>query len=271
MEMTEIKETIAILRARWPEAAFIIGFSVLSLFVNKLHLMAGTGSTMLDSLLSFCYLLLSLAIIVINVLLTLGLQKTVHLTGRQQQSPVVLLRTGWYFLGRIVKLWLIWLPVYFLLVWLTFLVVKKATFVDTSFFETAQTSPFLYQLCFVVPGLILVKPLLLMPTLIIVLDCKVFQSFKFLKKIKLLDAKELLALFLVATIFTFHWTVLPRLDEPISAWQSALKILFSALTCFLQLMVAVTVVRFVSFHSLAYDSITRDLNAEGLLRTPRAD
>ncbi|HUU18300.1 MAG TPA: hypothetical protein VMW72_14210 [Sedimentisphaerales bacterium] len=264
--MNEIKETIAILRARWPEVTFIIGLSVLSLFVNKLHLIAATRSTMFESLLGLGYLLLLFIINVMNLLLTIGFQKTIHLTGKQRKSPMVLLRTGRHFLGRMVKVGLILIPIYFLLIWLTFLIVKKATFIDTNFFKTAQSSPFLYQLCFAVPGFILIKPMLLMPTLIIVLDCQVFQSFKFLKKIKLFDAKELLALFLITTISTFSWAILPKLNEPISTWQFALIIFFSTLTRFLGLMVAVTAIRFVSSLNLEYDSITKDLNSENLLK-----
>jgi len=269
--MNEIKETIAILKARWPEVTFIICFSVMSLFVNKLHLIAGTGSTMSESLLGLVYLLLLFIIIVMNLLLTIGFQKTIHLTGKQRQSPMVLLRSGWHFLGRMVKVGLILTPIYCLLIWLTFLIGKKFTFIDTNFFKTAQSSPFLYQLCFAVPGFILIKPLLLMPTLIIVLDCQVFQSFKLLKKIRLFDAKELLALFLITTISTFYSAVLPKLNEPISTWQFALIIFFSALTRFLGLMIAVTVVRFVISLDLAYDSITNDLNSEKLLKPPIED
>jgi len=264
--MNEIKETIAILKARWPEVTFIITLSVSSLFINKLHLKASTGSTVSDSLLSLGFLLLLFIIIMIVLLLTLGFQKTIHLTGKQRQSPIVLLRTGWHFLGRMVKMGLIWLPIYCLLIWLTFLIVKKFTFIDTNFFKTAQSSPFLYQLCFTVPGFILIKPLLLMPALIIVLDCQVFQSFKFLKKIRLFDAKELLALFMITTISTFSWVILPKLNESISTWQFALIIFFSALTHFLGLMVSVTAIRFVSSLNLEYDCITKYLNQENLLK-----
>jgi len=150
---------------------------------------------MSELLLGLVYLLLLFIIIIINILLRVGFQKTIHLTGKKRQSPMVLLRNGWHFFGRMFKVGLILLPIYGLLIWLTFLIVKKATLIDTNFLKTAQSSPFLYQICFVVPGFILIKLILLMPTLIIVLDCQVFQSFKFLKKIRLFDAKELLAIF----------------------------------------------------------------------------
>ena len=266
--MNEIKETVAILKARWPEVTFIIGLSILSLFINKLHLIAGTGVTMFETLIGLGYLLLLFIIIVMNRLLIFGFQKTIQLTGKQRKSPMVLLRISWHFLGRMVKVGLIWIPLYCLLIWLTFLIVKKFTFIDTNFFKSAQSSPFLYQLCFTVPGFILIKPLLLMPTLIIVLDCQVFQSFKLLKKIRIFDAKELLVLFLITTISTFYSAVLPKLNEPISTWQFALIIFFSALTRFLSLMVAVTAIRFVSSLNLVYDSITKYLNKENLLKPP---
>ena len=269
--MNEIKETIAILKARWPEVTFIIGLSILSLFINKLHLIAGTGETVFESLLGLGYLLLLFIIILTNLLLTFGFQKTIQLTGKQRKSPMVLFRTGWHFLGRMVKVGLIWLPLYCFLIWLTFLILKKSTFIDTNFFKTAQSSPFLYQLCFTVPGFILIKPLLLMPALIIVLDCQVFQSFKCLKKIRLFDAKELLALYLITTISTFSWVILPKLNEPISAWQFALIILFSTLMRFLYLIIVVTAIRFVSSLNLEYDSIAKNLNKENLLKPQKED
>jgi len=257
--MTEIKKTLSILRARWPEVVLIIGLGILSLFVNKLILIVQPKVTSMQVLIDLGYLLL---VWLILIMLTVGFQRTVYLEGEQRQSPTILLRTGWYFFGRMFKLFVIWLPVYCVLIWLTFLVTKRFIPVDTGFFKTAQSSPLLYQFCFMVPSLILIKPLLLMPALVIVLDCQVLECFKYLKKCRLFDAEELLILFLTLTIFTFSWSILPKLNEIVTISQYVLTISFSIAGQFISLMVAVTAIRFVGGLNLVYDVEPTSLDFE---------
>ncbi|MHC4719515.1 MAG: hypothetical protein ACYSYT_03465, partial [Planctomycetota bacterium] len=147
--MTEIKNTLAILKARWPEVTLIIGLYVLSLSVNKLHLLIPiTKESLLRALSSFVFFILLIIIIVITILLQTGFQRTFYLEGQKRQSLMTLLRVGKHFFWRMVKFGLIYIPVFFILVWLTFLVIKPFTTIETGFWATSKVAPFTYQLCF---------------------------------------------------------------------------------------------------------------------------
>jgi len=272
MQMTEIKETLRILKARWPEVSFIIGLYVLSLFVNKLHLLIDPSKpTIPESLLGLGYLLLLFVIILVAILLTAGFQRTVYLEGRKRHSPLALLRVGKHFFWRIVGFGLIYVPIFFILAWLTFIVIKRLTTLETGFWETPEVSPFAYQLCFVTPTLILIKPSLLTLPLIVVLDCRLFESFKLLKQCKLLYARELVILYFVFMGVSFLWVFTPNIKSAATLSEFLLIVSRSILQQFISLMMAVMAVRFVTSLDLVYYGSAKDLNSEGLLRPPTKD
>lgn len=91
--MSEIKETIAILKARWPEVVLIIGLHVLTMLVNKLLLRL----TEIGSFLGLINLCCMLALFVIIALLTVAFQRTAYIEGRKRQSPLDLLLIGKHF------------------------------------------------------------------------------------------------------------------------------------------------------------------------------
>jgi hypothetical protein len=266
--MTEIKKTLTILKARWREVLIIIGIHVVSLLFYKLMLTMKRELTPMQGLTEFGYYLL---IILILWILMTGFQRTVYLQGKQRQSPTILLRTGWYFLGRILKLFLIWLPVYCILIWLTFLVTKRVTPVDTGFSKTAQSYPLLYQFYFVFPALILIKPVLFVPALIIVLDCQVSEGFKYLKKCRLFQAREPLVLFLILILFSFSWALLPKLNETTTISQLFLVIFSSVFIQVIGLMATITAVRFVASLGLLREQQPRVLDFEDLRKYSNRD
>jgi len=245
--MTEIKKTLAILKARRPEVILLVGLNFLFLLSIKLMLTTEAESAKLQPAITSLFVLLMGTILTI---LTLGFQRTVYLEGEKQQSPMVLLKTGKRFFWRMVKLGLIWMPLYFILAWLTFSVTKLFTSINAGFFQTAQLFPLLYQFCFAVPSLILLKPLLLLPVIIIVWDCKVIESFKHLKNYRVFDAKELVILFLILTICNFVSTLLPNPDELKTI---LLLMVPHILIYFIRLMVVVTAVRFAASVNLVDD------------------
>ncbi len=257
--MTETKKTLSILKARWPEVVLIIGLGILSLFVNKLILIVQPKVTPMQVLIDLGYLLL---VWLILIMLTVGFQRTVYLEGDQRQSPIVLLRVGKHFFWRIVGLGLLFLITCFILAWLIFLIIKYFTPIDTGFLETAKVTPWLYQLCFIAPRLILIKVVLFIPALIIVLDCRVFKSFKFLKLCKLLEAKELLVLFVVSMGLTFLWTLLPKLNDIEIPLEYIFTIVLSISGHFIGLMISVMAVRFVASLDLVYDNGQSSSNSE---------
>jgi hypothetical protein len=143
---------------------------------------------------------------------------------------------------------------YFILAWLIFLMIKYFTFVDTGFFETGKVAPWLFQLCFTVPMLILIKPVLFVPALIFVLDCRVFESLKSLRKCRLFDSRELVALFCLRMALPFCWAFLQISYGAGTTSQYILRGVTASISYFVWLVIAVTAVRFVGSLDLVYDN-----------------
>jgi hypothetical protein len=260
--MTEIRKTLEILKARWPEVMLIIGLNILSLFYSKLTLKVQGIRTSLQKMIDLVYFL---ALIIIIAWLVIGFLRTVYLEGRKRQSPLFLLITGKHFLWRMIGFTLIYWPVFVILVWLIFLAIKQLIPIEAGFLETAKTSPFIYQLCLTTATLIIIKPLLFIFPSIIVLDCGIFQGFKLLKRYKLLDAKELVILFLISMAVTSLWVFLPSVESATKPSQYVLIVARSITQQFIQLMIAVMAIRFVASRNLIYDNGSKPLDSQDLL------
>jgi len=261
--MTEIKNTLAILKARWPEVILIAGLHILSMLSAKFFRVVKPDWTITWALL---YIGFSLFIMIISIILYLGFLRTCFLDAQKPRTSMVLLKTGKHFFGRMIGFGILFAIVYFILAWLIFLIAKQFTSVDASFSKTAKVAPLLYQLCFIGATLILIKPFLFIPALIIVLDCRVFESFKFFKQFKLSDAKELVALFCVQAASTLLWVFLPKLAEAETILQYTLGITPSIIPYFIGLIVSVIAVRFVASQNLVYDDRSRSLDSQDLLK-----
>lgn len=261
--MTEIKKTLSILKARWPEVTLIIGLYALAVLSNNLFRAARPDLTKTLISLHIPFSLFSLTLMVLSMILNYGFLRTVHLQGQKRQTPMALLKKGGYFFWRMVGFGLICVVPYFVLAWLTFLIIKYFTSIDTSFFQAAKVVPFIYQLCFIAPMLILIKVVLFIPALILVLDCRVFESFKFLRKCKLLDSRELVALFCLRMVLPFLWVFLRIPYNPETTSQYILRIVPTVIGYVLGLIIAVTAVRFVASVGLVYDNSRSSLISEG--------
>ena len=248
--MTEIKKTLAILKARWTEVTLIAGLHILALLSSNLFQVEMTDSAPTWTLL---YMGFSFSIMIISRILYFGFLRTCFLDAQEPCPPIVLLKTGKHFFWRMVGVGLLWGIAYFILAWLIFLMAKQFISVDAGFFETAKVVPLLYQLCFIGAMLILIKPFLFIPALIIVLDCRVFESFKFFKQCKLSDVKELVTLFCIQAASTLLWVFLPKLGEAEITLQYTFGIVSSIIPYFISLMVSVIAVRFVASLNLVYN------------------
>ncbi len=259
--MTEIKKTLQILKARWPEVTLIVGLYALAVLSNSLFRFTRHDLTKISALLCMPFLL---SLMVVSTILNYGFLRTVYLEGQKRQTPMALLKKGKHFFWRMVGFSLICVVPYLILVWLVFLIIKYFTSIETGFFETAKVAPWLYQLCFVAPMLILIKLVLFVPALIFVLDCRVFESFKFLRKCKLLDSKELVALFCLRMVLPFLWVFLQVPYNPETSSQYILRSVPTVIVCVLGLIIAVTAVRFVASLDLVYDDHRDSLNSGSL-------
>jgi len=161
---------------------------------------------------------------------------------------------------------LMYLPAYVILAWLTFLAIKQLYPIETGFWKTAKASPFIYQMCFTAATIIIIKPLLFIFPSIIVLDCRISQSFKLLKQYKLLDAKELVILYLISMAAAFLWVFLPSIYSATTILQFVLASAQSIIQQFIVLMIAVLSVRFVASRNLVYDDGSRPVDSQTLLK-----
>ena len=255
--MSEIKETIVILLARWREVVLITSLHVLMMLINKLLIWLSEIGSFLELINLSCMLVL----IVIIALLTVAFLRTTYIEGRKRQSPLNLFLIGKHFLWRIIGFELLFASAYWVLGWIVFLVINRSTSINTNFLETAKTAPFVYYLCFAIAASILIKPLLLVFPIVIVKDCRLLTSFKLLKQYRLLDAKGLVILFLVCTALTVNWAFLPSIESAMSITQQILRVLFIILQSFNSLIVGVMAVRFVGSLDLTYNGIPGSSNS----------
>lgn len=259
--MDEIRKTFAILKARWPEVTLIIGLYILGMVSTKFF-----NATRSDSALTWAllYLAFSLSVMIASTLLNYGFLRTVYLEGPKGQTPLALLQKGRHFFWRMVGFGLIYIIPYFILVWLIFLITKLFTSIDTNFLETARSFPFLFQFIIAVPGLILIKIILLMPALIIVLDCGVFESFGALRRCKLSNAKALIVLFLAEIALGLLWVFISKSGIIATTSSSILMWVQTIVSQLIGLMIGVAAVRFVASLNLVYDDRRASMDFEDL-------
>jgi len=259
--MSQIRETLKILKARWPEVVLIIGLTVLLPFLRKLPTKLKYHSALN---LIFLPIFLLLALMVITTMLYCGFIRTVYLEGQKRQAIPVLLRTGLHFLWRIIVLGSLYgIPLLTLMLLSTHLVARRVESGET---DTVQNIFLIHQLLVSVIRIILMKFIIFIPALVIVLDCGAFESFKFIKKCRLSDAKELIALFCFQIALGFVWTFLRTLYGAATIPPFTFRIGSSITACFIGLIIAVMAVRFVASLDLAYDGQTQALDSQGLLK-----
>ena len=164
------------------------------------------------------------------------------------------------------KLGLLFIPAFFILVGLTFSAIQLGVGAGTGFSRTVEVHPLLWQACFMLPNLILIRFLIFIPTLIIVLDCRVLESFKYLKQCKLSEAKELVIMFLVSMVLSFCWVLISKPDEAQTFSSEVIRIVFSIVTQTIGLITGVLAVRYIASLGLTRTTQPELLNPKDLLR-----
>ena len=229
--MNEIKETLAILKARWHEVTLIIGLW----FLHRLIVLTLRTYPDITTLVSFVTISLSLFILVVST----GFLRTVYLEQDKRQSLPDLMRIGKHFFWRILGFGVLLGFAMMFFPWLLSIIIKGDTI-----------SPLVKQIRFPFIQLILAKPILLIPAIIIVADCSLSKSFGIMWKVKLLKAKPLLIFFLIEGIVIPYLLVLffpGFLRAHLSiTWGDAIYTLYSVISHIMALMVYVMAVRFVS-------------------------
>ena len=248
--MNEFKEALSIIKTRWAEAGLIIGLTFLPNLSNQILLQYYHRY-------SFWWVsFLNLGILLFVLLISAGFLRTVYLEQKKRQSPLNLILAGKNFFLRLVGFRLLYAIVLMSLMWLVHWI-TKTTITDIS----SKGIPSLIGLTgTIVTSLILAKPFLLIPALIIVLDCDLFESFKFAWRTRLLNAKPLLTVFLARVV------VLPYLPlffsnscgvscgvSPSMSWSYTFSILYYIVLQVLTLIIQIMAVRFVGSLGIVYN------------------
>jgi len=238
--MKEIKETLTILKTRWVEAGFIIGLMFLPKLLNHIcsiypHLRIAVS-------------LVGGGIFLLVTITSAGFLRTVYLEHNKRQSLLDLMRIGKHFFLRLFAFGLLVGLAVMLFAGLLRITITK-TGLD-AMFSLANLIGFTFA------RLLFAKLTLLIPAIIIVLDCSLSKSFGFMWKIKLLKAKPLLIVFLIQIVVLPYLLLLfPdfRRTQPALIWGYAPFMLYSIMLHILILMIQVMAVRFVSSLSIDYN------------------
>lgn len=268
--MTETKKTLAILKARWSEVFLIIGFCTLGNWTTRTLMSLDSDSTLMKSLGCFSVLFF-FGLTIISFILAYGFLRTVHLEDSKKHTPTDLLKTGKHFFWRMFGAGLILGILYLILNQIIVLIIKNFTSIDAGLWKLATSDPLLYTLNIFLSKLILIKLFLLMPAIIIVLDCRVSDTLDFLKKCRLSDSKELVVLYFISIVLPFVWVLLKIPYKPETTSQYILRIGNHIIQQFIWFIIAVTAVRFVGSLNLVYDRDMKDSNSGDLFETPRED
>ena len=230
--MNEIKETLAVLKTHWLVAAVIVGLGYLPnllIYVFRIHRI----SAMLASL-------VAVGIAIIIAILSAGFLRIVYLEEDKGRSLSELMRIGKHFFLRILVLRILCGLAVMLFVWLLGKTIT-ATRLNEIF-------PLANRISLTFVTILLAKLTILIPAIIIVLDCSLAKSFGFMWKVKLLKAKPLLIIFLIQIVVLPYLLVLSRNFHqagPTISGAYALSLLYSIMLRILALMIQVMAVRFV--------------------------
>jgi len=230
--MNEIKETLAILKTRWFEAALIIGLCFLHNLLSYIFRIYSDFRALAS--------LVTMSIFLLIVIVLAGFLRTVYLEQGKRQTLPDLIRIGKHFFWRFFGLGILLGSAIMFFVWLLTITIADAGS-DAAF-------PLANRIGFTFMTLILAKPTLLIPAIIIVLDCSLSKSFGFMWKVKLLKAKPLLIIFLIQIVLPYFLLFFPDFREarPAITWGYTLSVLYFIMSCILILMVQMMAVRFVS-------------------------
>jgi hypothetical protein len=248
--MTEIKKALQIIKARWPEAALIIGIGLLSTPVMLLATPSQIGRLYSTALFRWLTPVFQMVVILVLLILRSGFLRTVYLESQKRQSFLVLLRTGFHFLWRMIVLGVFYRIFWGMLTWLsTYATYSVGKLVASR--EAGISHAFFSSLLVSAVTIILMKLILLLPALVIVLDCGAFESFKLLKKYRFREARELIALFCFRIALGCLWIFLQPYNATIL--RPIFRIGTVAIMDFISLTIVIMAVRFVASHNLVYD------------------
>jgi hypothetical protein len=257
--MEQLKQAIAIVKIRWQEVTLIFGLFVMGslalawvspdIFAG-FKLLQAHKEPKLDEHVLY-YMLFSVVISLVSLVLYLGFASTAYPKGTDQQSAGVLFKSGQKFFWRILACMILYIVV------LSLLMTSAGAFLAGR--KLDQNSYTAITIFFM---LILIKPTILVPALIIALDCGIFKSLGYIREVKLTAAKELIILFCLQALIL---VILPFNSMEAGTWYYILGLVPKTVTHFIRFIIFIIAVRHVSNYNLANRPSADKVTSQGLL------
>ena len=244
----EMPRVFDIIKSRWLEVALIVLIGLVQFFWLKL-----AQTIMPNSQLS---LLLAkggvwLILIVLGTIINLGFLRTACLLGETRWHLPGLIETGYKFFWRICGFAGLFVIALLVITWGIFQIVRLFVFQNNTFLGGDSPAPeWVRFACFFIGGVVLIKPFLLVPALVIARDCRMFTAFKYFKQIQIYRAKTVLLLFFILQALPFLLLTLPAFSFAV---QYILIGLFSVAGTLLAVALSLSAIRYVSMLSLKGD------------------
>ncbi|RLI98443.1 MAG: hypothetical protein DRP08_08150, partial [Candidatus Aenigmatarchaeota archaeon] len=197
-------KTFEILKKRWMEVAVIIAIAMIPQILFSIK-------ALIKSPMSFSYLYTSLMIIttVILTIVRAGFLRTAYLHGTQSYRIGALFGEGKRFFWRLFVFLIILTVIYGLFqMFITFIMTRCIA--EDNYLMIFRWSN---TLCTIAVTVALMKPVLLVPALVIVRDISLIDAVKSIREYKLFSAKELVTLFGVQQVLRFSYIFLNSLRE----------------------------------------------------------
>ena len=223
--MDEVKETLAILKARWVEVAVIVAIGLAPNLPGRYY----PGLAILTQI-------ITIGVFLLYTIISAGFLRTVYLEQTKRRSISHLIQTGKHFFLRLFGFGIILGLAMLIILWLLSAVVGRSNFLFN-------------RIGFIAIRLVFAKLTLLVPAIIIVTDCSLSESFGLMWKIKLLKAKPLLVVFLIQIVVLPYLLLLLTTvcgAPPAMSLTIIISKLHLVVLAVLALMVHTMAVRFVS-------------------------
>jgi len=244
-----IKESISILKTRWPEAAMLIGIALALGFLNMNFFTIEKDNASPQPANVFLFLV----IMVFFLLFKLGFLSTAHQSKDQHQLPLTLLKEGKRFFWRFVLLGMLYATVYFAVTLAILPFFAPQDIINSNPEKLVPVFEKVSLIDYIIITLVFMKFILFLPALVIVTDVTVPLSFSLLKYCKLKDAKGLVVFFLIQMAINVIWMLLPDFGIELK-YRKILSILPAVVNQCFTLILTVAAIRFVASLDLLYDN-----------------
>ena len=254
-------EVLEIIKRRWPEVVLVVGFQIGVFFLKTMFMeMLQEAQSMNEAQqvvyfpfwVSFLLGLGTMAFVIVAYMFLFGFVATACHEGLEKKEPTELLRAGRYFFWRMVRF-----EILFSIFWFA-LVMVLSVIVGTIAMQTKTDNgiPYwLFNICMFTALVILIKPLLSVPAIMIAKDKMVLEATKLLKEFSLMQAKDLLALVSISLLVMFGLSFVLGQGKTGNFHYLITGIYAVISSCFL-LLIGLTAVRFIAIRTTSAEEQT---------------